>query len=243
MIKLLVGNGNSSKLNNLCRKLANDKNYRVEKVNIKKDVITMYHKIKPDILILDNSLLDMDIEDIINRLSANPLESKKCNIILVLPQDYNLKLKNHSKINKVFYDPFSSDDLKKSIKELALDYNTPDLEFGEVDWLLDSLEFNCMSGGYKYIVKAIEYCYYRLEKLEFLNDVLNYLSLEFETSKSQIRDAMNASIRPFNNSNNYTCSPELLNALFPNGHSCSLKDFLIKIVLHLHKEKKKGRLF
>ncbi|MBQ2917151.1 MAG: hypothetical protein IJE59_03125 [Clostridia bacterium] len=244
MVKLLVGNGNSTKLDSLCRKLANDKNnYRVEKVNIGKDVITMYHKINPDILILDNSLLDMTIEDIVNRLSVNPRESKKCNIILILQKDYNLKIKNHSKINTVFYEPYSSNKLNNTIKELAIDYNTPDLEFGEVDWLLQSLDFNCMSGGYRYIVEAITYCYYRPEQLEFLNDVLIYLSFQFKTSKSQIRDAMNASIRPFNNSSNYTCSEELLKALFPNGHNCSLKDFLVKIVLHLIKEKKKGRLF
>jgi len=244
MVKLLVGNGNSAKLDSLCLKLANDKNnYRVEKVNTGKDVITMYHKINPDILILDNSLLNMTIEDIVNRLSVNPYESKKCNLILLLQNDYNLKLKNHSKINTVFYEPYSSNKLYNSIKELAIDYNTPDLEFGEVDWLLQSLDFNCLSGGYRYIVKAIEYCYYRPEQLEFLNDVLIYLSFHFETSKSQIRDAMNACIRSFNASSDYTCPEELLKSLFPNGHNCSLKNFLIKIVLYLIKEKKKGRLF
>lgn len=243
MVKLLVGNGNSSKLDSLCRKLANDKNYRVEKLNTGKEIITMYHKINPDILILDNSLLDMTVEDIVNRLSVNPRENKKCNIILLLQNDYNLKIKNHSKINTVFYEPYSSNKLINSIKDLAIVYNTPDLEFGEVDWLLNSLDFNCLSGGYRYIEKAITYYYYRPEKLELLNDVLIYLSYEFKTSKSQIRDAMNASIRPFNNSSNYTCSPELLKALFPNGHKRSLKDFLITIVLYLIKEKKKGRLF
>lgn len=244
MVKLLVGNSNSSTIELLCRKLANDKNnYRIEKVNNGKDLIAMYHKIKPDILILDNSLLDMTIEDVVSRLSANPLESKKCNIILTLPQDYNLKLKDHSKINKVFYEPVSSNVLKNSIKELALVYNTPDLEFYEVDWLLQSLDFNCMSGGYTYIVDAITYCYYRPEQLERLNNVFIYLSFEHKNSKSQIRDAMNACIRPFNSSSDYTCSEELLKALFPNGHKCSLKNFLEKVVIYLIKEKKKGRLF
>ena len=35
--------------------------------------------------------------------------------------------------------------LLDTYKELGLDYNTPDLELGEIDWLLQSLNFNCMS--------------------------------------------------------------------------------------------------
>lgn len=126
---------------------------------------------------------------------------------------------------------------------MAIDYNTPDLEVGEVDWLLQSLNFNCLSGGYKYMKKAITYCYYRPDESEILNNILKYLAYEYKTTESQVRDSMNACIRPFNNSSEYSCSEELFNVLYNNGHKLSLKDFLQRIVFYLIKVKKKGRLF
>lgn len=80
MVNVLIGSKNTTELDILYQKLANDKNYRVENVNTGKDTITKYLKINPDILILDNSLPDMSIEEVVGRLSSNPLERK--NVIL-----------------------------------------------------------------------------------------------------------------------------------------------------------------
>lgn len=243
MVNVLIGNKNTIELDILCQELANDKNYRIQNVDTGIETINMYLKTNPDILILDNSLTDMNIEDIVTRLSSNPLESKKCNTILTLPEDYNIRMSNYKKICEVVYKPFMDSKLNEVIKTLAIDYNTPDLEIGEVDWLLQSLNFNCMSGGYKYMKKAITYYYYRPDELEFLNNVLKYLAYEFKTTESQVRDSMNACIRPFNNSNEYSCSDELFNILYNNGHKLTLKDFIQRVVFHLIKTKKKGRIF
>lgn len=243
MVNVLIGNKNTSELDILCQKLANDKNYRVENVNTGKDTIVKYLKINPDILILDNTLPDMSIEEIVNRLSSNPLERKKCNTILTLPLDYNIRMSRYEKISKVIYKPFKNNNISNIVKEIAIDYNTPDLEFGEVDLLLQSLNFNCLSGGYKYIKKAIIYCYYRPEELEVLKNILNYLAYEFNTTYSQVRDSMYGCIRPFKNASNYNCSKELFDALHNHGYRLSLKDFIEAVVLYLIRTKKKGRLF
>lgn len=243
MVNVLVGNKNTTELDILCQNLANDKDYRIENVDTGKKIISTYLKINPDILILDDSLSGMTIEDIVSRLSSNPLETKKCNTILTLPQDYNIRMNNYTKICEVIYKPFINNRLNEVIENLAIDYNTPDLEIGEVDWLLQSLNFNCLSGGYKYIKKAITYCYYRPEELEVLNDILKYLAYEFNTTESQVRDSMNGCIRPFNNSNEYSCSDELINILYNNGYKLPLKEFLRRIVIYLIRVKKKGRLF
>ena len=176
MVNVLIGNKNTTELDILCQNLANDKNYRVDNVATGKDIVALYLKTNPDILILDNSLPDMTIEDIVNRLSSNPLERKKCNTILTLPLDYNIKMRKYGKVSDVIYKPFIDNELSDVIKELAIDYNTPDLEIGEVDWLLQSLNFNCLSRGYKYIKDAITYCYYRPDELEYLNNILKYLA-------------------------------------------------------------------
>ena len=243
MVNLLIGNKNTTELDILYQKLANDKDYRVESVTTGKDTLSMYLEINPDILILDNSLPDMAVEDIVNRLSVNPVERKKCNTILTLPLNYTIKMNNYRKISEVIYKPFKNNELNNVIREIAIDYNTPDLEVGEIDWLLQSLNFNCLSGGYRYMIKAISYCYYRPDKLEYLNNVLKYLAYEFNTTESQVRDSLNASIRPFNNSFEYNCPDDLIKVLYNNGRKLSLKDFLERIVIYLIKTKKKGRLF
>lgn len=243
MVNVLIGYKNTTELDILCQELANDKDYRVQNVDTGKEAISMYHKINPDIFILDNSLTDMNIEDIVTRLSSNPLESKKCNTILTLSENYNIRMNNYKKICEVVYKPFISNRLNDVIKDLSTDYNTPNLEVGEIDWLLQSLNFNCLSSGYRYMKKAITYCYYKPDELEFLNNILKYLAYEYNTTPSQVRDSMNACIRPFNNSCEYSCSDELFNILYNNGHKLSLKDFLQRIVFYLIKTKKKGRLF
>ena len=89
MVNVLIGSKNTAELDILYQKLANDKNYRVENVSTGKDTVNMYLKTNPDILILDNSITDMSIEEIVGRLSSNPLERKKCNTVLTLSEDYN----------------------------------------------------------------------------------------------------------------------------------------------------------
>ena len=74
MVNVLIGCKNTTELDILYQKLANDKNYRVENVTTGKDTINMYLKTNPDILILDNSITDMSIEEVVGRLSSNPLE-------------------------------------------------------------------------------------------------------------------------------------------------------------------------
>lgn len=243
MVNLLVGNKNTKELDILCQELANDKDYRIENVNTGKDTLTMYLRINPDILILDNSLSDMTIENIVDRLSSNPVERKKCNTILTLPQDYNIRMNKYVKISEIIYKPFLNNELTDVITEIAIDYNTPDLEIGEIDWILQSLNFNCLSGGYKYIKKAIIYCYYRPDELEYLNNILKYLAYEFNSSEYKIRDSMNGCIRPFNSANEYDCPDDLVRILYNHGHKLSLKDFLERIVFYLIRVKKKGRLF
>lgn len=243
MVNVLIGNKNTAELDILGQTLANDKNYRIQNVATGKDAVSMYLKTNPDILILDNSLSDMTIEDIVDRLSSNPVERKKCNTILTLPLDYNIRMKKYTKINEVVYKPFLGNELTDAINEMAIDYNTPDLEYGEVDWLLQSLNFNCLSSGYKFMKKAITYCYYKPDELEHLNNILKYLAYEFNITESKVRDSLNGCIRPFNNASEYDCPDELFKMLYNHGYKLSLKDFLERIVLYLIRVKKKGRLF
>lgn len=65
---------------------------------------------------------------------------------MTLPLDYNIKMNRYEKVSQVVYKPFVEKQLSNVVKEMAVDFNTPDLEVGEVDELLQSLNFNCLSG-------------------------------------------------------------------------------------------------
>lgn len=243
MVNVLIGNKNTRETDILRHELANEKNYRVDSAITGYDTISMYWKVNPDILVLDNNLSDISLEDIVDKLSCNPIERKRCNTILTLSPHYSIKLNNVAKINEIIYKPILNNELVNTIKMMSVDYNTPDLELGEVDWLLQSLNFNCMSTGYKYMRDAIIYCYYRPDELEFLNTVLKYLAYKYDVPESRVRDSLKSCIRPFNNTTVYSCSNDLLKVLYNNGNRLSLKDFIERIVFYLIRTKNKGRIF
>ena len=239
MVNLLIGSRDIKELDILKNNLTNDKNFEIYNVYTGKQIIDMYWKINPDIAVIDSNLTDLSIEKVVDILSYSPLEEKNCNLILTLDRNYNLKLNNVSKINKIIYKPINKK-LIEVIKTISVDHNTPDLEFGEIDLLLQSLNFNCMSAGYRYMKEAIIYCYYRPEELEFLKNILKYLSFKYQVPETRIRDALKSSIRPFNNTYIYNYSNDLKNLLY---NDISLKDFLERIVFYLINIKHKGRIF
>lgn len=243
MVNILIGNRDIKKVKSLQEQLTNDKKYIINYVFTGKDTISAYWKLNPDILILDDNLQDMSIEEIVDRLSLSPLEKKRCNTILVLPSRNKIQLTNVQKINKIIYKPNCKNKLIQSIEEMEEDFYTTDLEVGEIDWLLQSLGFNCMSNGYIYMKEAIIYCYYKPNELELLKTVLDYLSYKHNVTFTKVRDALKGCIRNFNNSSSITVDKELYNALQNNGYGLSLKDFIERIVFYLIKKKNKGRIF
>ena len=240
MVNVLVGNKNVKEFDIFCPKLTNDKDYKIENFTTGVSTLIAYSKLKPDILVLDNSLSDISIEQIIDRLSINQLERNKCNTILTLPSDSCVKLSNVAKVRTILYKPMHNNELSNTIEQMANEYYTPDLELYDVDELLQSLEFNCISIGYKYMRDAIIYCYYNLDKLEFLNSVFTILSDLYNVPELKIRDTLNSCIRTFNNSTTLNTSNELYRFLCNDGNKITLKSFLEKIVFYLIKAKRKG---
>lgn len=243
MINMLVGSKNTKEIDILCTNLTNDKNYRIDHTFTGIDTINMYFKISPDIFVLDSSISDMPIQNIIDKLSCSPIEQKRANTILTLPKNYNIELHNVAKLNRIIYKPIKDNELIETIKQMSSDFYTPDLEYGEIDWLLQTLNFNCLSTGYRYMKDAIIYCYYKPNELEFLNNILKYLAYKYTVPESRVRDGIKSCIRPFNHTNLVGCPDDLYKALYNNGYPLSVKDFLERIVLYIIRKKKKGRIF
>jgi len=160
-----------------------------------------------------------------------------------LPVNYYVKLNNVMKLHSIVYKPIHSNELSNLIEQMGIYYNTPDLEPYEVDDLLQNLDFNCISIGYKYMKDAIVYCYYNLDKLEFLNDVFIIISNLYNVPPEKIKDTLNGSIRTLNNSTFLNTSNELYKILCNDGNNFTLKSFLQKTAFYLKKSKRKGQIF
>lgn len=242
MVNLLIGNSNRNEVKLLYQELANEENYKIQNSITAQDTISLYWKTNPDILILDSEL-DMPLKDIVDKLSCTPIERKRCNTVLTVPSNYIVQLNNFKKINTIIYKPILPNELSNTIKEIAIDYNTPDLEVEEIDCILQALNFNYMSAGFMYMKDAITYCYYNREKLEYLKDIIMFIAYKYNVPFSRVRDTLYSSIRPYNNTS-LSFAKDLYQVLYNGGDKLSLKDFLDRVVSYIiMKNKKKGRLF
>lgn len=76
MVSLLVCSKDVAESKVLYSELTNDKGYEIENVSNKNDVLTKYWQINPDILVLDSNLVDLSIDNLMDRLSCSPIEQK-----------------------------------------------------------------------------------------------------------------------------------------------------------------------
>lgn len=239
MMNLMVANKNTLELNVLLQNLANDRKYIIKNTFDEKDTIEKYFKFNPDILVLDDSLSEISIEKIIDKLSAFPIDRQKCNTILTLKENTFLRLKKFSKIDSIVYKPFSNNSLYTAIDDLSKVYCTPGIDFYDIDILLAALGFNSFSNGYQYLKEAIIYCYYDEDALEKFDRTLDLISYEHNISKSQVRDAIRACLKHFNSINHTYYSKDLEILLYNDGKDITPKAFLQKIVIYLIYKKQK----
>ena len=155
MVNVLVGNKNVREFEVLCPKLANDKNYKIKNVSTGINTLVEYSKLKPDILVLDNSLSDIAITKILDQLSIYSEGSKNCNTILTLELNNNIKLHKVALLHTILYKPIYNNELENTVKDISNYFNAPALEPYEVDELLANLNFNCMSSR----LSLYERCY------------------------------------------------------------------------------------
>ena len=101
MQKDLIANPNVEQRIRLCQQLANDK--RLEIIETVDGITTLekYIDIRPNVLVLDSCLKDINCIEIIDRLSTSIADKRNNNIILTTLKEENLDLSNAAKIKKI----------------------------------------------------------------------------------------------------------------------------------------------
>lgn len=239
MQKVLIASPNVEQRIKLCQSLANDKKLEVIETADGKTALEKYLDIKPNVLVLDSCLKDINYVEIINRLSTNIADKKNNNIILTAQKEEILNLSNAAKIYKVIYKDENSNDFYDTIKEMYLFGEYEELTNEELDLLFLTLKIPLNSNGTNYIREAIFECYYYPDLQKKLNDIFTIIGQKHNKSNSAIRSSFRTALERLNMYKSTIDCPIL--QYFDTKENITPKDFLEIVVMYLHLQKGKKK--
>lgn len=239
MQKVLIASPNVEQRIRLCQHLANDK--RLEIIETVDGISTLekYFDIRPNVLVLDSCLKDINCIEIIDRLSTNIRDKKNNNIILTAKKDENLDLSNVARIYKVIYDNESLNDFHNIINEMYLFGEYEELTNEELDLLFLQLKIPLNSNGTNYIREAIFECYYYPDLQKKLKDIFSIIGKRHNRPNSAIRSSFRTALERLNMYRDSINCPIM--QYFDIEENITPKDFLEIAVMYLHLQKGKKK--
>lgn len=239
MQKILIANPNAEQRIKLCKNLANDK--RLEVIETVDGITTLekYLDIRPNVLVLDSCLKDINCIEIIDRLSTSIADKKNNNIILTTLKEENLDLSNAAKIYKVIYDKENFDGLYDTINEMYLFGEYEDLTNEDLDLLFLKLKIPLNSNGTNYIREAIFECYYYPDLQKKLKDIFDIIGQRHNKPNSAIRSSFRTALERLNMYRSSIDCPIM--QYFDIEENITPKDFLEIVVMYLHQQKGKKK--
>ena len=229
MVKILVANQNVQQNTKLCQYLANDNNLKIIGTSDGISTLEQYHKIRPDIFILDTNLKDINYIDIIDKLSYDINEKMNCNTILVssIPNE-SLCITNTAKLYKTFINQFDLKDVSKTVSEMSnyiLDK--------KIDRLFLKLKIPLRSNPSNRVRNALTKCYYCPELTENINDLFDLVGKDFKTTREGIRSSFRTALKPLNLYKNINQPPFAIYKFFEKGEEVTPKKFLDICIYYL----------
>ena len=182
-----------------CEFLAKDKDIEIISRTVDgKSTIKEYLTNKPDVLLLDLEMPVLNGLDVIDNLSLDINERKKCNIIIVTDDiSFRLNITNTSKIYKIVPKPYNLDELLSTIKEIGS--TTKELTKKEIKDLIYRLNFNMYSKGSRYIVDAIKLAYDDINLLSNVTELYKLIAIMNDEKPNKIQRSIRSSIDVMNN--------------------------------------------
>lgn len=188
-----------------------------------------YNKIKelkPDIVILDVQMPEMNGLKVIEKLILEKIELPKILLVTGFPNILN-DFQNKNIIYGFLFKPFDFSLLVNYLERIYIENKENDLH-NEIIKCLKNFEFNTNSLGYAYLIDCIKLCLknassiYNLEKNVYPEVSRLYHIQNFSNIKWSIEKCIKSMSR-------YT-KTEILNDYFPNVKKISPKIFIKKIV-------------
>jgi len=210
MIRVMIAEDCVEQNSACCRFLTKDKDIEiVSRVLDGNATLTEYLKIKPDVLILDLGLPFRNGLEIIDDLSMDLSEKKKCNIIITSSSfEMMHMLQNTSKVYRVMPKPCDYNHLLDTIKEIG--YSSEEISVNDIRILLNNLKFNIYSNGFKYVAEAITIAYNDTRLLYNMNNLYKKVAFNNKENKNKIQRSIRSSIDVMNSH----ISKDLLRSFF-----------------------------
>lgn len=239
MQKVLIANPNVEQRSKLSQSLANDK--RLEVIETADGITTLkkYLDSKPNILVLDSCLKDINCIEIIERLSTNIADKKNNNIILTTQKEEHLNLSNAARIYKIIREDENLNEFYDTIKELYLFGEYEELTNEELDLLFLKLKIPLNSNGTDYIREGIFECYYYPDLQKKLKDIFDIIGERHCKSNSAIRSSFRTALTRLNMYRDSINCPML--QYFDIEKNITPKDFLEIAVMYLRQQKGKKK--
>lgn len=198
MISVMVAEDSIEQNSTCCEFLAKDKDIEIISRTVDgKSTVKEYLTNKPDVLLLDLEMPVLNGLDVIDNLSLDINERKKCNIIIVTDDiSFRLNITNTSKIYKIVPKPYNLDELLSTIKEIGS--TTKELTKKEIKDLLYELKFNMYSKGSRYIAYAIQLAYKDIDLLSNVSSLYKLVALQNDVKDNKIQRSIRSSIDTMN---------------------------------------------
>lgn len=235
MVKILVANQNIGQNNELCQYLTNDdSNLKIIGTIDGTSTLEQYHKIRPDIFILDTNLKDINYIDLIDQLSYDINEKMNCNTILIssIPNE-TVAITNVSKLYKTFLYNFHFQDVSNTIKEMS-NYTLNK----KIDRLFLKVKIPLRSTPSIRVRNALTKCYYCTDLLNNLNDLFDLVGRDFGTTGESVRSSFRTALKPLNLCRNKEPPPFEIYKLFEKGEEITPRVFLDIGIYYLQNTKK-----
>ena len=199
MLSVMVAEDSIEQISTCCEFLAKDKDIEIISRTVDgKSTIKEYLTNKPDVLLLDLEMPVLNGLDVIDNLSLDINERKKCNIIIVTDDiSFRLNITNTSKIYKIVPKPYNLDELLSTIKEIGSTSN--ELTKKEIKDLIYRLNFNMYSKGSRYIVDAIKLAYDDINLLSNVTELYKLIAIMNDEKPNKIQRSIRSSIDVMNN--------------------------------------------
>lgn len=172
--------------------------------------LQLYQQKKPDIIILDLGLPNINGIEFIDRISTMEKNTKKGNIIVVSGNHtlrYNLF--NTKKVYRVIPKPFKMSTLEDTLKEFAKE-NSNEFPIYKLNQILLKLNLKIHSKSCSHLIEVIKFCYQQPYMLENINKIYAIIAKRYNCSFETIKSSIRSSIRVVNKTRNL----DLLRSVF-----------------------------
>ena len=202
MIRVMVADDNIDINNMSCKFLTKDKDIKIiSQTTDGQETLIKYQELKPDLLLLDLEMPNINGLEIINRLSKDPNEKNKKNIIVISGKnEIRANLWNMSKIYMSLSKPVDFDLILHQIHDFIKDKELENREITEKEIVvfLHSINAKSHPKNISLLIKAIEIAYKNPFLLRNINDLYHYIGNEENINSNGVQWSIRNTVRNIN---------------------------------------------